>query len=647
MAVYRHLVVDIPTERVTIESQSGGKPALIKYVLEAPYDREKGYAKPRRTTIGHQCVGSKTKMHPTSQYAEVFPTRWEALTHEKPKAAIKRIGMFTALQAINSKIGIKDALDSVYGDDKGGAILDYAMHSILHHTNELSTFEDKMRLELLYSKAPYSDSYYSKLFEEQMSREQELLFKKKWALQCKEDGVESVWICIDGSNDDCESKGVEIAEKGHAKSGKNVNIVSFTYAVTNDGKPVTYEVYRGGLVDAKAMKMIIDFLQECGITVSGVILDRGYCDANAIQYLVSKKIAYIIMVKSNPEGYDKMVAEYGEQIKMNTEYLIPHTYLFGIQKEVQLFKRYEHKDWLTLFYDYQNGNERITTLLKNIYREMKVIEEHIQKGEPFSNESKFRDFISVTPKQEDDRNTFGVVLNTRKLQEEINEKGLYGIVSSNQMSPAQVHHLYVSRSSSETEYRLVKGQLGYGKVRVQHTQAVHSRFEVGFVSSIVRYEIETASAELGKNTNQMVQELEKIEARKINDVYTYTHTEKDLLSAFFKSFGLKADELINESVKFENDRLSGQIPLPRRRKTGPKKGSHHKKYDDAGNVIPRKSGVKSGTKRSDTNLDGSPRKKPGVKPGTKRGMFNKDGSLRKKPGPKGKTSSQVTSSEQN
>ena len=55
-----------------------------------------------------------------------------------------------------------------------------------------------------------------------------------------------MWLCIDGSNDDCQSNGVDIAEKGHDKLGKNINIVSLNYAVTEDGKPVTYDVYRGG-----------------------------------------------------------------------------------------------------------------------------------------------------------------------------------------------------------------------------------------------------------------------------------------------------------------------------------------------------------------------------------------------------------------
>ena len=54
------------------------------------------------------------------------------------------------------------------------------------------------------------------------------------------------------------------------------------------------------------------------------------------------------------------------------------------------------------------------------------------------------------------------VPNVERLQTEINEKGLYGIVTSEKMQPAVVHDLYSSRSVSETEYRLVKGQLGYG-----------------------------------------------------------------------------------------------------------------------------------------------------------------------------------------
>lgn len=632
MAVYRNIIVDIPRGHVTIEKQSGGKPALVKYVLEAPYDKQKGYATPKRTTIGHQCSGSKTTMHPTTQYKQIFPALWEKVSKERVKPAVKRIGMFTACQAINLKTGIKDILDNVYGTSYAGSIMDYAMYSIIHHTDESSAFASKMRNELLYSGVPFSDSYYSRLFEEGMPQALELSVKKQWALQCKEDGADTVWLCIDGSNDDCQSEGVELAEKGHAKSGKNIDIVSFSYAVTPEGKPVTYEVYRGGLVDAKAMKSILDFLKECGISVAGVILDRGYCNAEALRYLSGKKISYVIMVKGTPEGYEEAVQENGQKIKMNAEYLIPHTYLFGYQQKVQLFKSYVHSDYLTLFYDYRNGSDRITALLKNLYVEMDRLDSCIHKGGKPAVDNKYSSFLSIS-----DVGGQHVEINTVDLQTAIDEKGLYSIITSSEMTPRKVHELYVSRSSSETQYRQIKTQLGYGKIRVHYTAGVRARFVVGFIASILRFEIEQAAKRVDRNTNQMIQELEKIEAQKLNDVYTYSHTENDRQKAFFRFMEADLDELLNESVRYENDRIAGRSPTPRHRKPGPKKGSHREQLDENGNVISRKPGVKSGTKRNAINQDGTPRKKPGVKPGTKRGMYNKDGSLRKKPGPKPKS----------
>ena len=637
MAVFRNLVVDIPKERVTIERQSGGRPALIKYVLEAPYDREKGYARPKRTTIGHQCAGSTTRMHPTSQYADIFPSLWEQVSSERAKPQVRRIGMFTAMQAVNMKTGIRDILDNVYGADKASAMIDYAMYSILYHTDETSGIAGKMRNELLYSGTPCSDSRYSRLFEQEMTRELDLLLRKQWALQCREEGVEEVWLCIDGSNDDCQSKGVEIAEKGHAKSGKNNNIVSFTYAVTETGKPVTYDVYRGGLVDAKAMRVVIDFLNECGIGVKGVILDRGYCDAGAVRYLSGKGIRYVIMVKGHPEGYDKAVKDHGEQIKMKARYLVPRTFLFGYQEPIQLFKGYRHRDYLTLFFDYRNGGERITALLRNIYGEMDRLEKKLQEGGEAAVDSRYSRFLSILDSPGTGASGKQVAINAEHLQECMDEKGLYGIVTSDEMAPEKVHSLYSSRGASETQYMLVKSQLGYGTVRVQYTAGVRAKFAMGFIASVIRYEMEQAAKPLGRSVNQMVSDLEQIEAQKINDTYTCTHIEMERQKAFFRNLGVDAVQLIDESVKYENDRLAGRTPVPRRRKPGPKKGTHHKRYDENGNAIPPKPGVKPGTKRKDKNQDGSPRKKPGIKPGTKRGIYNKDGSLRKKPGPKKKS----------
>lgn len=70
----------------------------------------------------------------------------------------------------------------------------------------------------------------------------------------------------------------DIAEKGDVKCHRNTNIVNYILAVdASTCKPVTYQVNNGGMVDSKAFQKIITVLKGAGISVEGVILDRGFC----------------------------------------------------------------------------------------------------------------------------------------------------------------------------------------------------------------------------------------------------------------------------------------------------------------------------------------------------------------------------------
>ncbi|MBR2256640.1 MAG: transposase [Blautia sp.] len=641
MAVFWGKSVPIPKIKgITINRSDMNK---VLFVKEAPYDAKLGYAKPKRNTIGYVCDNDSKQMHPTTGYKLLFPALWEKYFHEKVPEIYKHIGMYAMADAINSKTGIKDIMDECFGTVHANAMYDFALYSMLFHTSVAEHIDSRMKNQQLFSGKCYSDSFYSDLFNNDIAYDQILLFKKKWALQCKEDGVDTVWLCVDGSNDDCESKGVVFAEKGHAKSLRNRKIVSFTYAVTETGKPVTFEIYRGGLVDAKAMKRILSFLEEAGITVRGVILDRGYCDSESLKYLESESIPYIIMVKGSPAGYTDLVNAFGNKIKLNAEYLIRGTYLFGVQEKVQLFEKYNHEDFLTLFYDYKNGGERISALLKKLYKEIDRVERALAEGNNVSIVPSFKSVLSIS----EDQKKAEII--PAELQKILDEKGLYSIVSSEEMTPKEVHRLYQARNNSETEYSIIKTQLGYGKVRVHATKAVQSKFAIGFISTCIRYELQVAAEYVNRTTNEVIQELNMLSMTKVGDTYVPIQGIMGRQIEILKKLGSSEDLLLQIS-KDENDRLAGRHPVPRHRKSGPKKGkgkneSPEKKPaeepavpipKDTSKVGRKKPGVKPGTKRGVTKRDGSPRKKPGVPTGYKRSNYNKDGSLRKKPGPKPK-----------
>ena len=152
----------------------------------------------------------------------------------------------------------------------------------------------------------------------------------------------------------------------------------------------------------------------------------------------------------------------------------------------------------------------------------------------------------------------------------MNEKGLYSIVSSKEMTPAQVNALYASRNVSETQYMFIKSQLGYGKVRVHFTQGVHSRFALGFIASVIRYEIEDASRKSGHATNDLINEMNLLEMTNINGTYAYVHTENRRQLQLLENLGANSD-LLDGVVCDENNRLNGRTVVPRHRKPGPKK----------------------------------------------------------------------------
>ena len=636
MAVYKDKIVPIPNVKgITINRADGNR---VLFVKEAPYDAKAGYARPKRTTIGYVTDKDSKCMHPTSGYKLIFPKEWEKLFGEVVPAVFKYVGMYAITESVNVLTGIKDITDQCFGVSNSDAMMDFVMYSMLFSTNVAEHFTTKMSDQLTYNATCKSDSFYSDLFKNKISYEQILEFKKKWALRCKEDGVEDVWLCIDGSNDDCESEGVTLAEKGHAKSLRDRKIVSFSYAVTEDGKPVTFEVYRGGLVDAKAMRRILAFLKEAGIRVKGVILDRGYCDSTALRYLNNEGIAYVIMVKGSPDGYKALVKMYEKEIKLNAKYLIRGTRLFGVQDKVQLFENYDHEDCLTLFYDYKNGGERISTLLKKLNDEISRCEKVLSNGEDPVISSKFKEVLTVS----DDKSGIDIV--TDKLQEMIDDKGMYSIVSSEVMTPERVHQLYQCRNCSETDYMIVKSHLGYGKVRVHATKSVHSKFTIGFIASCIRYELQNAAKEVNRSTTEVIQEMSRLYITKINDSYVPIQGIVGRQELILKTLG-STTSILSEIAKDENDRIAGRKPTPRHRKTGPnnKKVVVTKPQQESQNKEPKKAetnkprqkpGVKPGTKRSNVNKDGTERKKPGVPKGTKRGKFNKDGSPRKKPGSK-------------
>ena len=609
--IYREIQVRIPDGASISYSDR-----RVYITTQKNYLPEKGFNENKRLVIG-QYIDAES-MHPNDNYKLKYPAFWESETSKPTLSGNKKIGLYAAVDKIVREQGIYDSLTTIFGNDQANAILDYATFMIESHSNATEQYAAYSKDRINFSRCDRSDSWFSDFFEKKISSADSMKFKNAWALSCKDRGIESVYLCIDGSNNNCSAKQVEYAEKGAAKSHENINIVSYMYAVSEtDGTPITYAEYRGGEVDSKAIKEVLTFLTAFGIAVKGAIIDKGFCTKGVIEYLEENGIEYVLMLVSGTSGKTAMIEKYAKSLRWQVSSYIRGTDYFGVTDRFPIFGSSDHDSYIHLFFDWKNGGERAISLIGNVYAAYDAAVEAVESGKPPHIPSKYGDYLNAV-KLRGRGKRYRIDMDYEKLQASVDMKGFSAIATSEEMSAEEANQRYQRRMNSEVCYKFIKSHLGTSVTRVYEDEGVQSKLFECFIASIIRCEILKAAEKARISTNVALRELSLLEMRLLpGDTYTFIHTESQRQIDMLAALGIKIEEL-DAIVAKENNYNAGKTERRRKRKPGPKKGSHRKKYDEQGNEIKMKPGPKPGSHHRKEKLkkDGSPKQKPGPKPGS-------------------------------
>lgn len=613
LKTYTEFIVDIPANAHVAYTRNS-----VYITTGKRYLSDKGYNQDSRKCIGKYI--SPTQMHPNSNYQLFYPAQWEELTKKKSLIGTKKVGIKSALTAISNTSGIKENLKQTFGLEASNAMLDYSMYSIMNHSDATEQFETAMCNHILFSDKVHTDDWYSNFFTKGIDSGQCTKFKNYWAAHCKKLGYEDVYLCFDGSNNDCQAKDVEIAEKGHAKSKNNTNTISYMYAVSeNDCTPITFTEYRGGQVDSKAIKELITFLNAFGFKVKGAIIDRYFCNKPVLDYLTGEGINYVVMLTSKVKGKSFMMAKYAEALKWNVKNYIRASEIFGITDKAPIFKESTDDSFIHLYFDWKNGGERAIKLISDTYKAYDDAIADIADGKCPTIEGKAKQYIKIKSNEIDGTIKYEVEFDSSSLQKNVDEKGFSALASSEEMTADDADEKYRKRDNSEVCYKFIKSQLGFSTTRVYSEKSVRSKMFICFLSSIIRNDIVKAAKTCKISTNVALRELSLLESRLLpDDNYIFIHNQNTRQLNLMQQLGI-TDTLIDELVKEENDFNHGIVKRRRKRKPGPKKGSHNNQYDENGNIIPRKRGPKPGSHHETIRLkiDGTPKQKPGPKVGSK------------------------------
>lgn len=543
-----------------------------------------------KTAVGVIASIEKRTMHANDNFRRLYPDLWTFHYGEAvPPASCIRVGLYGVTLAIGIQTQLYRLVQECFGPQHGNAIMDFAMYSIRERSNTAQLFPLEMKDQMLFSRKPLSDAWFSNLFAHGMTLDQIHKFRIAWLERCVAHGTKKVWLCIDGSNNDCAVKSSDLAQRGNAKSHNDTNIVSYMWAVEAEtGRPITWFVNKGGMPDCKAVDEVIRFLTSTGIEVEGFIFDRGFGSQEVLDLVTEKQKNYIVMLKSNTNGFIEMVSRHADEIRWKARHAVSDDGIFGIADSVKVFESSKAPSCTALFFVGMANAARFIKLMGKIRSAARKLSSDItaKVGNPDkikvpAEMKKYLQLVKATI--EDKEKVIDVKIDYEAWQQEADSYGFHAIASSQQRSAEEIHSLYQLRDVSEKQYAALKSQLAGDVTRVHSDESIQSRFAVCFIASIIRTELLLQCQSMKLNINEMLRKLDDVHmTRMTGGVYEAVRSHSADVAALLAKYGIKFEHLqhfareINEQDVNLNDqeRTLPNAEPPRR---GRKKGSKNKK----------------------------------------------------------------------
>lgn len=197
-------------------------------------------------------------------------------------------------------------------------------------------------------------------------------------------------------------------------------------------------------------------LSSQGIQMEGVILDRGFCTHDVFELLNRLGYPYVVMLQSHTFGHSQMVTKHSETIRWRVPYAVGEKGLFGISEKKRLFRQHPEEAFINLFFDASHGSQRALSLIAKIVKATKEMKAEIQKGKRPVVPQALAKYLSL--RQEGD--TLSGEHDYARWQKDVDLKGFCSIASSEDFGPEEVDRIHHLRDALETQYAILKTQLG-------------------------------------------------------------------------------------------------------------------------------------------------------------------------------------------
>ena len=354
--MYLDFLVDVPVNS-KIVSQTKKGVTYVDFEYDRTYDKEKGYTKPKRSTIGKKSPDDPSKMWPNQNYLKFFSgTKLPETMNRSMRSGCLRIGAYIVIRRLLEQAEIPDIIGKYFEDKDLGLFLDLVIYTIITENNAAHYYPDYAYNHPLFTNdmTIYSDSKIGD-FLHGITAEQRLGFLEDW--NKKKDHREKIYISYDSTNKNCQAGEVDFAEFGYAKEDDSKPIINYSVAYDmNNREPLFYEEYPGSINDMSQLQFMVKKANGYGYRHIGFILDRGYFHKRNLDEMDRNGYGFVIMLKGMKVMVrDIIVSNVGTFEKKRTFYIKDHD-VSGITIEQKLYESDDKKRYIHLYYSLSREN---------------------------------------------------------------------------------------------------------------------------------------------------------------------------------------------------------------------------------------------------------------------------------------------------
>lgn len=546
--LYKDFLIERPKNTKIIGKK--GENRYIYHVTGKVYNKKTKFADDKKRI----CIGKMvddSHFMPNDNYFDIYGNSLGLDLVENPQHSdTLKIGAFMLIRKVMNDLGLSEILEDVHGYEGMAMISDLISYMMVKENSSFQHFHDFMFDHYGANVSVRQDTFISQYLKTGLKEKDMKIVLSAWN-KINNERDKKVYISYDSTNMNTTSKGITLAEYGHAKVDEGLPQVNVSYVVKQENcRPLFYEVYPGSIVDNVEFEYMIQKAEEYGYENIGVILDRGYYSKRNIDAL--RKHGFIMMVKTNNEVIQKSIEKHMIQLKNLNGYLKEHL-LSCASEHIKLFKGDKEKTYVHIYYDDIRAAEERKICELGIIKMEEDLERLVEKK--ITTKEKTERYQKLFNLEYDANGYLQSYKRNDKSVRAAKEKlGFFSIISDSESKAEEVIEIYRNRDQIEKMFMMVKSGFDMNKFGVQSDAAMNSKIYLAFIGSIVRSEINQrlrALRETNRKEYTVPSALNALENVEVTRNTKGTYIRRYALTAkqknIFNLFGID-EMMINEEV---------------------------------------------------------------------------------------------------